>query len=299
MLSFFNKNKNAKINKTGEDSTISSQELLNEQEENTVEAEVETTLSLHPTWTISTEQQYVYRYLSNELQPLKPNQISIAGVEVNKDNDNLVVTAFIRNSLAKPIKMESTTLLLIGTNNEKLAKKEFDLSVLGEIPAKSNRPWHFVFEKTSLFINNFPDKGWKLAFELKSKTTHELDLEESWEKSLAEEEKLKLKEMVEKLEPPKSGEINFLGLQIKQVDNNDLHVTVLIRNGNDKGIKLEQIPLQIEDANGEIIAKGGFKLDNFQVNPNTSKPWTFIFPSTLVTKENPDLSKWQAYPVQK
>ena len=299
MLSFLKKNKNEKINKTGEDSTISSQELLNEQEEKTVEAEVETTLSLHPTWSISTEQQYVYRYLSNELQPLKPNQISLAGVEVNKDNDNLVVTAFIRNSLTKAIKMESTTLVLIGSNDEKLARKEFDLSVLGEIPATSNRPWHFVFEKTSLFKTSIPDKGWKLAFELKPKTVHALELEDSWERSLAEEEKLKLKEMVEKLEPPKSGEINFLGLQIKQADNNDLHVTVLIRNGNDKGIKLEQIPLQVEDAIGEIIAKGGFKLDNFQVNPNTSKPWTFIFPNSLVTKENPDLSTWKAYPVQK
>lgn len=301
MISFFKKNANGKVNKKGKDSTISSKDLLNDQGESSTETEVETALSFHPNWTIPAEQQYVYRYLNNELEPLQPNQISLSGVEINPDNDNLVVTAFFRNSLSKAIRIQDTVLLLVGPNGEKLARQAFDLSVLGEIPAKSSRPWHFIFTKNSILSTNIPKEGWKLAFELTSKTdtNQTLALEDSWERSLPEDEKQKLKELVEKLEPPKSGEVNFMGLQIKQEENQDLHVTVLIRNGNDKGIKLEQIPLQVEDATGEIIAQGGFKLNNFQVDPNTSKPWTFIFPSSLVKKENPDLSNWRAYPIQK
>ncbi len=49
-------------------------------------------------------------------------------------------------------------------------------------------------------------------------------------------------------------------------------------------MKLEQIPLIVEDASDEVIAKGGFKLDNLEVKANTSKPWTFIFPKELAVK---------------
>ena len=59
---------------------------------------------------------------------------------------------------------------------------------------------------------------------------------------------------------------------------------------------LNNLPLIVEDASGEVIAKGGFKLDQLEVKANTSKPWTFIFPKELLLKENIDLSKWKVYP---
>ena len=63
-----------------------------------------------------------------------------------------------------------------------------------------------------------------------------------------------------------------------------------------KNIQIQQLPLTVEDATGEIIAQGGFKLEDFEVKANTSKPWTFIFPKSLVTKEQPDLSTWKVQP---
>jgi accessory Sec system S-layer assembly protein len=297
MLSIFKRNKKDNVEKQGDDTVISSKELLDE-ETVTEEQEVFTELSVHPGMMVATEQQYVLRFLNNELPPLKPNQISLAGIELRTEDDKLIVSAFVRNSLSKGISLKETPILLVGPNGEHLARRVFDLSEIGEIPPKSSRPWNFEYRIADILNTNIPPEGWKLAFEIKNETQHRLDLDESWEKALPEVEKEKLVNMVNNLEPPKQGEVNFLGLQAKLNPEGGLSVTVLIRNGNEKNIQLQQIPLQVSDASDEVIASGGFKLQDFEVKAYTSKPWTFIFPKELVKKEEVDLSKWKVQVIQ-
>jgi accessory Sec system S-layer assembly protein len=292
MFSFFKRGKKDKIEKQGRDTIISSKELI-DKEGSIEEQEVYTELSLHPSVNIAVESQYVLRFLNNELPPLKPNQISLSGIELRAEENELIVSAFVRNSLSKGIKLEETALLLVGPNGDHLARKVFNLNELGEIPAKSSRPWHFAFELSDVISVEIPAEGWKLAFEIKSPVKHQLDLDEAWGKALPDEEKENLKKMVESLDPPKSGEVNFLGLQARKNEIGSLSITILIRNGNERNVQLHQLPLQVEDANGDIVAKGGFSLDNFEVKANSSKPWTFIFPKELVLIEQPDLSKWK------
>lgn len=282
---------------SGKDSTISSEELVDEKDVASQE-EIDTELSLHPTWKISQEEQYVLRFLNNDLAPLKPNQISLAGIELTQEKAGIVVTAFIRTSLSKAISLKETTLLLLDEEGKVIARKAFDLAEVGEIPARSSRPWNFPFEGGLLKVPaaDIPKEGWKLAFELKPK--HHLDLEESWEKGLSAADKEKLEQVVEKVGAPNDGEVNFLGLTANINADESLHVTLLIRNGSNKDIKIEQLPLEIVDASDEIVAKGGFKLNNLEVKAYTSKPWTFIFPKDMILKENLDFSKWKAVPIQ-
>ncbi|MFB4166236.1 accessory Sec system S-layer assembly protein [Alteribacillus sp. JSM 102045] len=302
MLPFFRKKGNGKPKMEGNETTVSSEELLNETSDTEESGQnVDTDLSIHPEWTISKEDQYAFQFLNMECPPLKPNQISLSGISLQEEKDGKYqVTAFIRNSLNKTIKLHETTLVLLDGNDKVLGRKTMDLSQAGEIPGKSSRPWNFTFTEADLFTNDLPAEGWKLAFQLKpSSRKHSLSLENSWEQSLAEKDKAKLQEMVENLTPPKPGEVNFMGLKAIRKENGDLHVTMLVRNGSNKNITLEQIPLQVEDASGQTVAKGGFTLDHFEVKANTSKPWTFIFPQELVSDEEIDLSTWKAYPVQK
>ncbi|MBM7648404.1 accessory Sec system S-layer assembly protein [Bacillus ectoiniformans] len=291
MFNLFNRKKG----KAGKDSHISSKELTGEETAGS-EASVQTAISYHPDVEIGSEEKYYFQFLNNELEPLKPNQISLAGIELRADEDKVEVTAFVRNSLAKGIKLQETPLLLLGPDGIKLARRTFDLSQIGEIPAESSRPWAFVFAKEDLFATEFPQTGWTLAFELKK--PHALDLDESWEKSLQAAGQEKLQQLIRDIEPPKPGEVNFMGLQAVKQEDGNLHITMLIRNGSDKNITLQQLPLIVEDASQEVIAKGGFKLDNLEVKSNTSKPWTFIFPAEMITKEDIDLSRWKAYPPQ-
>ena len=49
------------------------------------------------------------------------------------------------------------------------------------------------------------------------------------------------------------------------------------------------------DANGKKVATGSFKTDPvLTVQPNSTKPWTFIFPAELVNAEDADFSRWTA-----
>lgn len=275
---------------SGEDSTINSEELLDIDisESNSVKTE----LSYHPSWNIPKEQQYVFQFLLNELEPLKPNQLSLSGLEIDEEDGSWLVKAFFRSSLAKPIQLGSIELLLLDSSKNVLASKEFDFSELGEIPGNSARPWVFKFDTQTLASQELPAVGWQLAFNLKSFEPHKLQLDESWEKSLPKEQKAALEKLLSTLPSLKEDEVNITGVQLTDNPDGGLAVTVFIRNGSNKTLSFQQIPLLLSDANNEIVAKGSFKLDNFEVQSNTTKPWTFIFPKELINKDAKDLSKW-------
>ncbi|PSL48522.1 accessory Sec system S-layer assembly protein [Salsuginibacillus halophilus] len=299
MLPFFKKKSKQQPTLDGQEAQVSSKELLGEEEtEDSREQEVHPVLSVHPEWNLASEDWYAFQFLNMECPPLAPNQLSLSGIELNQaENGTYQITAFIRNSLSKAIQLKETNLVLLNEEDEVLGRKAFDLSDAGKIPAESSRPWQFTFEPEELFSEEVPEAGWKLAFQLKpSSRRHSLELEESWESSLAASSRQQLEDMVERLDPPKAGEFNFMGLKAKRTENGDLHVTMLIRNGSEKDITLEEFPLEIIDASNEIVARGGFKFEQFKVKANTSKPWTFIFPSHLILKDEIDLSSWTAQP---
>jgi len=288
LFSFFNKSE-----KTGKDATVSSEELVENTETSEADREVETILSFHPEWNVPKEQEYVFRFLSNELEPLKPNQISLSGIDIDVDqHEGLMVKAFFRSSLQRSIEMGNAELMLLDAEDNLLASKEFNLQELGEIPAESARPWVFTFEKPFLKVEGKPADGWKLAFNVQSLVPHQLDLDPAWEEGLPEEQKDALRKVIEKLPELNPREVNISGFQAKIQSEGSLAVSLFIRNGHTQHITLEQLPLEVLDANGNLVAHGSFQLPPLVVKANTSKPWTFIFPKDMIKHEQPDFSKW-------
>lgn len=287
LFSFF------KTNKTGTDTTIDSNELF-ENESSTTSEEIHTPLSIHPEWDVPKEQQYVFQFLSNELQPLKANQISLSGIDIdrNENTNEWLVKAFFRSSLEQPVTMGRVELLILSNDDKIIAAKEFDLSELGEIPAQSARPWVFNFETNTQRVEEIPAEGWKIAFNVQSLIPHQLELESTWEQALSEDQKLALSKIVQSLPKLKEREVNFSGFQAKPQEDGSLAISLFIRNGHSQHINLEQLPLEVLDANKELVARGSFKLDSLQVKANTSKPWTFIFPKEMIQLKNPDFSNW-------
>lgn len=298
MFTFFKKKKAEDIKRTGKDSAISSDALLEGNLEGSKEEEVMTELSLHPSWNLPKEKEYVFRFLNNDLDPLQPNQISLAGVDLEQENGSIQVTAFLRNSLSKEIGLGTVELLLLDEDQTLIASKEFDLSELEKIPAKSSRPWMFIFENSTIQKEQIPAEGWSLAFNVTSMQPNRLELEDSWDQQLPAEDKEQLKALVSSLPKPKPKEVNLMGIQARFNENGDLSTTILIRNGNHKSLSIQQLPLQVFDAEQELVAQGAFSLNDLTVNANTSKPWTFVFPKEMVKKDKPDLSKWSVRPVQ-
>ncbi|MED1672551.1 accessory Sec system S-layer assembly protein [Pallidibacillus thermolactis] len=300
MFKFFTNKTKQNLKKDGLDNTVDSIDILSNRPDTPQQGsnkEVYTKIYYHPSWNIDQEQRYVLNFLNNDLAPLKPNQLSLSGIKLLQTPKGLVVTAFVRSSLQKAVTFRELPLILLDDKKETIAKHVFDGNELGKIPAESSMPWQFNFPKESLKKQNFSLENWTLAFNL-SYTKHRLDLEETWEKRLTKEEKEKLHQIVEQLPKLKKNELNFTGLQAKLAENGDFHVTVFLRNGSEKDIKLEKIPLQVTDATGDVVAEGGFSMGNFMIKANTTKPWTFIFPASLIKKDNIDLSSWTVSVIQ-
>ncbi|WP_374963826.1 accessory Sec system S-layer assembly protein [Lysinibacillus sp. RS5] len=293
LFSFFKKS-----DKVVQENTIDSKDLLgNTTTDNSDNRDVVTKLSFHPEWDVPQEQKYIFSFLANELEPLKPNQLSLSSISIEEDprSKKWQVRAFFRSSLSQAIELGEIELYIMDKNDELVASKKFDFAALGTIPAESARPWVFEFEKSTIKVDEVPEDGWKIAFNLVSLRGHQLELDPSWEKQLPEAQKEELAKIVKTLPELGETEVNFTGLQAKLADNGSLNVSIFIRNGHNKAINLEQLPLEIIDATGKQIAKGSFKMDPIlTVQPNSTKPWTFIFPTELVDAKDADLSRWTA-----
>ncbi|MGE7906145.1 SLAP domain-containing protein [Peribacillus sp. NPDC094092] len=130
---------------------------------------VHTALVFHEGWEMSKQEEYVYKFHHQRLPALKPNQISISGIKLTRVEDEVIIVAFLRNSIEKAVRFDIVDLLLVDGNGKFLAKKTFDLTELGEIPALSSMPWRFIFEEGDMLAEAIPDEGWKIAFEWKRK----------------------------------------------------------------------------------------------------------------------------------
>lgn len=293
MFSFFKrKGKNDETLKNdGRETSISAGDVTGEAAEPGQE-EVTTDLSLHPSQTVSQEQMYVLRFLNNELPPLKRNQLSLSGIEWNEQPNGIAVSAFVRNTVNREITLGDVPLLLLNEKNELKARDTFNLKEVGALPADSSRPWTFLFPSASFQSGvELGKENWSIAFDLTNRK-HQLDLDEKWDSTLPKEQKENLKKIVEKLGNPAKNELNFTGLSAASLENGNLSISLLIRNGYERNVNIEKLPLQLLDANGELVAQGQFNVGDFEVKANTTKPWTFVFPASLIQKENPDLSKW-------
>ncbi len=283
-----------KTEKTGKDSTIGSEELMAGTGGQSGDEDIETALSLHPSWQLPQEQEYVFRFLANELEPLKPNQISLSGIDIDVEpaTGDFLVKAFFRSSLDQAITVGDVELMLLDEEGKTIGSQQFDLNELGEIQPRSARPWVFVFTKDNLFVEEPPKENWKLAFNVQSMVPHKLELEESWEQGLPAEQKKALEEVVSNLPKLKPREVNIAGFQAVKQDDGSIAASVFIRNGHSKQINIEKLPLELIDASGEVVASGSFDIGSLPVNANTTKPWTFIYPQEMVTNENPNFSRW-------
>lgn len=268
------------------------------EQQQTSAASVVTKLSLHESWEarLSMQEKYALSFMAQELEPLAEGHLSLAGVSLVPHDDGVEVTAFVRNSTNRPVRLGEMTLVVLFGDQQLFTRQTFDLAQLGEIPAHSARPWSFVFAREHFLQRNVMLVNWKVAFELAQKKMvlpQQLELEESWIKALSDEQKNSLIELAKKLPALKEGEVNIQSVRIHRDENGAVRAMLLIRNGSGQSLSFEKLPLALYDATGEKVAEGLFELGGLTVNAGTSKPWLFIFPPESVQKEQPDFSRWK------
>ena len=255
---------------------------------------VQTALYIHPDWELAAADQYVYQFRHQQLPGLGENQIAISALEIWEEGEDLIAEVFLRNTLEQAANIEGAGILLLDSEENIIAEKHFEWDETADIPSMSSMPWRFRFEPETRKMDGVPAQGWKAVFEIRPK--EQLVFDETWENRLSDREKKAFAELAASLPALSPGDFNMTGIEASFREDGSLAVVVLFRNGSGRDVSFEAIPLIVEDAQGSIVAKGGFQLNGFEVKAGTSKPWTFLFPASLIEKTDPDLSSWKAYP---
>lgn len=258
---------------------------------------VDTKLHYPPFWDISTKDRYILQFRHKRLAKLKQGQISITGLKFFEAGDgDIIVDAFIRNTVDQPVRIEAVDLVLYDEQNQLAAKGRFSLDELGELPPFTCTPWQFLFSAEDRVSDVIASDQWKIMFQLKTRSNKEvLDLDPDWEGRITAEQRTQLENMLTKLPPVGPKEVNISGVEIKFLENQSLQVVVLIRNGTAKNLQVSQLPLTVEDAAGDVVCQGQFQLSPLTVKSRGAKPWAFVYPANLILKKNPDLSRWKIF----
>jgi len=252
---------------------------------------LKTDLTFPPYFTKDERERYYLIEKHSYLSPMKKNHVQLVGIDLIKNRKNqIVVTAFIRSTIEKPIRLKQSTIFLLNQEFETIAHTEVDFKKLGVLKPNTSVPWTFIFPKNNLIQTEpFKNESWSLAF--KEKSSHRLDLSDMKEENISKSTKDQLEEIIKHSSPNKN-ELSLIGLSAKRNEKRDLEVTMLIQNGTINNLEIKQLPLKIYDTLNEVVAQGTFQLADLIINANTSKPISLIFPNESLLKENIDLTSW-------
>lgn len=256
-----------------------------------------TELSFSTDWDIPAQEKYIYQYFHQQLEDLEANQLHVHGVKLYKVDSDIVVTAILRHSLPKKLQLEQIVLIVKDKEGKELAKKQFDMQLFGELEPCTARPWKFLFEEKDLLVSLDEitnEMDFEMVFEYYEKVVKdfELYLDENWSNGLTEDQKVYVTNLVSTLEPIRVNEISIVGFHFYESEE-AVQIYIIIRNGFTETLTIENLPIQLFDATGDIVCKLGFPIGEFEIAPKQARPISLSFSKEVFIKENPDFSTWK------
>jgi len=248
-------------------------------------------------WDISPQDKYIFQYFHQQLKDLRENQLHVHGVKLYTVESGVVVTAIIRHSLPKILRLEQVVLIVKDKEGKELAKKQFDMELFGELEACTARPWNFLFEMEDLLVpyeELTNEMDFEMAFEYYEKVVKdfELYLDENWSNGLTKDQKVYVNNLVTSLEPIKVNEVSVVGFNLIQTDD-AINIYVIIRNSFAQTLSIENLPIQLFDASGDMVCKLGFPIGEFEIASKQARPLSLSFSKEVFMKENPDFNSWR------
>lgn len=131
---------------------------------------------------------------------------------------------------------------------------------------------------------------WK-AYQRRNSHPHRLVLQETWERAMSAKDREMFQKLFDTSLHPQDNEILFLPVRAGINAENNLFATVLIQNGREENLYIEDFPLIVEDTSS-VVAEHRFTIKELVVKANASTPWTFIFPEATIMRKKVDLSTW-------
>ncbi|KOR24353.1 SLAP domain-containing protein [Clostridium sp. L74] len=230
----------------------------------------------------------------DELVPIREGQVNVAGIYIYDLGDKYEVKAYLRNGMKNEINFEKIPFKIINSKGEFLASQTFDLKAMGNIPSCAARPWILYFDKENVLVDKISMDDWKLVFDNSLKALRNLTVDiENLPVGIDAESKKVYTDFLEELQPLKEGEVSFSKFSIGINEQGYLLVTIVIRNGCNKGINIEKLPMTIKDQQGNTVVSEVFELKDLKVSPMKAKVCNFAFPLQIEEKAVIPLDSWQ------
>lgn len=235
-------------------------------------------------------------YLEDELKDLKEiheNDVDISPVYFNYDNEVLEAKVFIRNATKAIINFDKVPLLVSDKFGNVIANKVFDLKGLGDLKPNTARPYKLFFEDEFILNKDFDYEGLKVVFGGKIKGFNGVETKiENLPENTSFEERAKYAAILKGLDRLPKNTISMAAIELGNFENGDIGVTVVLRNGYEKDIDINNIPITLYDGNNVIVASGVFKSTTFKVKKLSASLYGLIFKADEITKTEHDLTTW-------
>jgi SLAP domain-containing protein len=253
-------------------------------------------LNEYDTGVMSDFQKEFLREELAELPTLEEGQVSINGTYTFDMGDKIEVSVYLRNGLSKQINFDKVPLVIVNKNGDVLAKQVMDMGDFGILPPFSARPYKVYFDKANLLVDTISNDDFKIQFEksISAINTVKVELEDMPE-NMDYELKSSFTKFLAKLPLIKAGDVNIEVFKTLRGMDNTISIVFMIRNGCDKNVKLERLPIIIKDEQGEVVAKGVFDIDNVSVNPHKAKVYDFTITEEYIVNKDFDISSCKVY----
>ena len=259
-------------------------------------ADIELHLNEYDTGVMSDFQKDFLREELAELPNLEDGQVSITGIYTFGMGEKLEFSVYLRNGLSKQINFDKVPLVIINNNGDVLAKQVIDMGDFGILPPFSARPYKVYFDKANLLVDTISNDDFKIQFEKSISAINTVKVElEGIPEDMDYHLKSSFTKFLDKLPLIKAGDVNIEVFKTLKCMDNSISIVFMIRNGCDKVIKLERLPIVVRDEQGEVVAKGLFEIENISVNPHKAKVYDFTITDEYIVNKDFDITNCKVY----
>jgi len=253
-------------------------------------------LNEYDTGVMSDYQKEFLKEELDELPALEDGQVSINGIYTFDMGDKIEVSVYLRNGLSKQINFDKVPLVIVNKNGDVLAKQVMEMRDFGILPPLSARPYKVYFDKANLFVDSISMDDWEIQFEKSISAVNTVKVEfEGFPGKVHHELEGAFTKFLDDLPLIKAGDVNIEVFKTLKCLNNSIAIIFMIRNGCDKVIKLERLPIMIKDAGGQIVASGIFDIENVNVNPHKAKIYDFTITEEYIVNKDADINTCKVF----
>lgn len=226
----------------------------------------------------------------------REGQVSIHFTGVSPASGGLLVGFFVSNGLSKKVKFEEVPLVLRDSTGRILARQSFAGDLIGEVDGGSSKACVVRFRSNNVYSREISGEC-QVCFDIPKPSQSSQIQYQTLPEDMTESQRQELERILRELPPIQQGEVNLSPLNSQITPQGDLLATVIIRNGTDKLVNMEQLPMAVFDAQRQEVARGLFNIKDLAIKPFKALLWSFNFGAVSQDREL-DLSRWHINIVQ-